>query len=455
MRPSALPATSSAIRNSGEAVAHLEAIPKSERTADASGLLCQALASHREELERQTEVQRRWKQAVRSDTPDVREFRPSVVEQVERDPDDEYARERLDLIDRIEVHLENRTQKVRAARKSYEKHDYTGTMSHLRHVHTDLWTEEIEDLYSRANDGRDEAKEICRSLYRGMIDSPLPDLNDPITRLEAISENPAALLREGLNLTQNVRLLRSLIGLAANLANVPDFCTRVVTQLHPELYQALLKEATRTDAPEDGEVLPCVLSGFFNGLINRPLQEIKQHVRAMEPLRHVLQGRDAVQFQRWNDFIDSVDDFEELRSEEWNAWDNVIENERTERLEQKAKQLALTADCVLPTDGDRMAQLLEMLELPSPRPFSLLRRVLRKIRRYLRTRVWKDGTVAVFSIGFATAAAVGILGLSAAGLAGQVGYTLIFGMGDATACLLGGALIGLWTIFGAMLNKLL
>ncbi|MFQ5731875.1 MAG: hypothetical protein ACE5KM_07965 [Planctomycetaceae bacterium] len=444
-------------RRYGEAVAHLDAVPKAARSAELSGLLRQALADHRAELERQADLQHQWERVLQTNSREkLSEFRPNVVEQLELDPDDEYARQRLDLIDGFEFHLRNRAEKLQAAKDAYEVGNYSGTIGHLKEVHCDLWTDEIRGLHSQASLGRDQTREVARDLYRTLVGTPSPDLSGPISRLEAMSQDPASLLREGLEPDESLQLLQRMVSLAVGESNVAPFCTRVITRLKPEEYRALLEDAANGDAPPAADSTPYVLRGLFGGLIDRPLNEIRQHVRAMEPLRFVLRGNDAVQLQHWRDFLASVDAFEWMCNQKWTWWDGLIENVRTDQLEQTARQLALTADSVLSPDGDRMERLTQLLGGGSRLPrSSLLRRVFRKIRNYLTSRVWKESTAAVVSFRVATGVTVSVLGAIAVGLAGHVFFALAFGVGNLAAYVVGGMLIGIWAVFGAALNKIL
>lgn len=434
-----------------EAIAHLELIPKAERTPDESKLLRQALAAHRHDLQQRTELQQQWQRAVRSESAEaIRRFRPKVVALLERDPDDDSAIELLDLIDRYDVHAANRAEKFAAAQRAYDRLDFSDAIRQLNGIHCDLWTQRIYALYRSACRKRAEAQKLSGTLYHDVVESPSPNLNEPITEMEALGDDPAALLREGLPLPDNVALIRALIDLAASHAKVPGFCKQVVTRLQPDEYQALLAQASC-----ESDFVPGVLNGLFGSLIERPVREIRQHIRALADVSHVLQGQDAVLYQRWHDFLQAVDDFDGRREREWTWRDTLLENERTEQLADSAEQLAVTADRVLPAEGDRMQRLMQMLEIPPPPRFSLLSRVLRRIRRYLETRSWKTGTVAVLSFGVATRLVVGGLGLTATGLAARVFYSLVFELGNATACLVGGALVALWASFGVIANKLL
>ncbi|MAG94521.1 MAG: hypothetical protein CMJ48_12340 [Planctomycetaceae bacterium] len=438
------------------AVEVLESVEEHNRTSEHREMLAEAqkLVSRITELRRVTEEIINGAQ--RSGSPVLAaKALPMLEELVSITPDDDPAVQRLQELEKLRKHLEARDGLLASARENFERRTFVETIRLLKKIPTELHDAEIQDLLERAVEMQrrvDELTEAVLSDLRGRAFNDVPANLDELNELLP-SATPAILSRLAPHdfdtcFTNLAAAAQDDDALHALLETLIDALTlEQLAEFLPERGKSFLD-----NCPKQCPALQSRLVKILDELSLVPASILKNLVVLQSARDHL--GDDGVRLEAWESCLELIDEFDDIQRTAWHWKDTLIQNPRSDQLDDCARRLAETADLILPAE-DRWATLNAISNNRLELKTGIIRRTYAKIEQRLDNDEWSTTSITLITVRRVCQAAFFAVMLTILGAVVQTLLASLLSVGGFAGYALVFFLAGLWTFFYVAANRIL
>lgn len=440
-----------------EAVRLVEEVPEADRTRELAELLTQA-ADAVEQMEKiWTQIDGRLQEAEQERTWEKYEPILPLLDQIEsiRPEDRRALTTRKDIVP-LEERFRQRDLLLEAARRCFEHRDYDTTDEILQKIPEDDRCRRFTDLSIQNEKRRAKVAQLSEDLAgafaRGDVlpqSNALQELQElqfyPVERF--IAETADVDFRKGLKQlvtrgdgAQPCReLLEQYCG-AVSSEWVLDF----VGNSGDELIAAL---------PTDSAVLHEKLCDVLHRL-HEDASRLRERLAQLQEARALL-GDEAAELADWDRLLDAEAHFRELHAWKWRRLERWFENEKSNQLDEAARELAVAAKAIIPADTDLWELLTGIAGAEFQRKDRVYRRAYAKIDAFATQEEWPDSPLVLLTAKRLITFAGIIVATTVLGLAGSVLFSLFFSVGGMLGAGMAVFLGALWAFFYFAADKVL
>ncbi len=438
------------------AVEVLESVEEHNRTSDHREML----AESQKQVARITELRRVTEEIIngaqRSGSPVLAaKALPLLEELVSITPDDDPAAQQLEELKELRKHLEARDGLFTSASENFERRNFVETIRLLEEIPTELHDAKIQDLLERAVEMQrrvDELTEAVLGDLRGRAFNNVPANLDELNELLP-SATPTVLSRLAPHdfdtcFTNLAAAAQGDDAHHALLETLIDALTHEqLTEFLPERGRSFLESC-----PKQFPALQRRLLKILEDLGIVP-ESITKNLAVLQTARDHL-GDDGARLEAWESCLELIDEFDDIQRTPWHWKDTLIQNARSDQLDDCARRLAETADLVLPAE-DRWATLNAVSNKRLELKTGIIRRAYAKIEQRLNNDEWSTASITLITVRRVCQAAFFAVMLTILGAVVQTLLASLLSVGGFAGYALVFFLAGLWSFFYVAANRIL